>query len=135
MQDELEIENPAEVVSVQQEQAKQQAEVEWSQGDVESKEQYVPRRNYQNTRGGRGGGGSGRSGGYPNCRGGRSGGRVGGSYQNGRSQYYDQPGNYYSRGYHNNRGRGGRGAGGNSYNNHVLGIQGGHAPTEVGLGS
>ncbi|WJZ81002.1 hypothetical protein VitviT2T_000865 [Vitis vinifera] len=134
-QDELEIENPAEVVSVQQEQAKQQAEVEWSQGDVESKEQYVPRRNYQNTRGGRGGGGSGRRGGYPNGRGGRSGGRVGGSYQNGRSQYYDQPGNYYSRGYHNNRGRGGRGAGGNSYNNHVLGIQGGHAPTEVGLGS
>ncbi|KAE8696589.1 hypothetical protein F3Y22_tig00110655pilonHSYRG00034 [Hibiscus syriacus] len=70
----------------------------------ESKEpQYVPRRPYQNQRGGRGTGGGRRSG-----RGGRGNGRGGITYQNGQNQYYDQPGNYYPRNQYNNRGRGER---------------------------
>lgn len=91
---------------------------------TEYKEQYVPRRNYHNQRGG---GGGGRRGGYGNGRGGRSGGR-GGPYQNGggRYQYNDQPGNYYPRNYHGGRGRGGGGrGGGGGYSNGV------HAPPGV----
>ncbi|KAJ9563746.1 hypothetical protein OSB04_008906 [Centaurea solstitialis] len=90
-------------------------------GGAEYKEQYVPRRAYQNQRGGgvggRNGGGGGRRG-YGNGRGGRSGGR-GGPYQNGRNQYNDQPGGYYPRSYHGGRGRGGRGNGANAYNHHA----------------
>ncbi|GFZ00120.1 glycine-rich protein [Actinidia rufa] len=93
--------------------------------DEESKEQhYVSRRNYQNQRGGRGGGGRR---GYPNGRGARESSRGGGPYQNGRYQYYDQSANYYPRNYNNNRGRGG---GGNFYNDHNSGAQASHAPAD-----
>ncbi|GLU03000.1 hypothetical protein SLE2022_202230 [Rubroshorea leprosula] len=130
--DELETENHADFVPAQQEQDKPLTEMEQNQKDIEHKEQqYVPRRPYQNHRGGRGGGGGRRP--YSNGRGGR-GGRGGGSYQNGRSQYYDQSGNYYPRNYHNNRGRGGRG-GGHAYNHHGSGVLGGHAATDVGVAS
>ncbi|KAK4841702.1 hypothetical protein QYF36_009157 [Acer negundo] len=133
--DELEAENPVEGVSVQQEQGKPQAELEeQNYGEVESKEQqYIPRRPYQNQRGGRGGGGGRR--GYPNGRGGRGNGRGGGAYQNGRGQYYDQPGNYYPRNYYNSRGRGGGRGGGHPYNNHGSGVQGVYAPADVGVNS
>ncbi|GLT63711.1 hypothetical protein SLA2020_362550 [Shorea laevis] len=132
--DDLETENHAEVIPAQQEQeqSKMQTEMEYNQKDTEHKEQqYFPRRPYQNQRGGRGGGGGRR--GYSNGRGGR-GGRGGGAYQNGRSQYYDQPGNYHPRNYYNSRGRGGRG-GGHAYNHHSSGVQGGHAATDVGVAS
>lgn len=133
-QDELETENPAEGVSVQAEQVNSHAELEHNHGDVESKEQqYVPRRPYQNQRGGRGGGGGRR--GYSNGRGGRGSSRGGGAYQNGRSQYYDQPGNYYPRNYYNNRGRGGRGGGHPYNNNNGSAVQGGYAPADVGVKS
>ncbi|XP_010272217.1 PREDICTED: uncharacterized protein LOC104608055 isoform X2 [Nelumbo nucifera] len=124
--DEPEQQTPA-VISVKQEQEKPQLELEeQSQIDLEAKEQqYIPRRTYQNQRG-RGGGRRG----YANGRGGRSG-RSGGGYQNGRSQYYDQPGNYYPRNYYNTRGRGGRGAGGYAYNSRASGTPGGHAPHDV----
>ncbi|WRX15264.1 hypothetical protein QQP08_007751, partial [Theobroma cacao] len=116
------------ISQVQDEQGTLQVDVEHNQRDVEPKEQqYVPRRPYQNQRGGRGTGGGRR--GYSNGRGGRGSGRGGGAYQNGRSQYYDQPGNYYSRNYYNNRGRGGRG-GGNPYNNHGSAVQGGHVSAD-----
>lgn len=134
-QDELETENPAEGVSVQAvEQVNSHAELEHNHGDVESKEQqYVPRRPYQNQRGGRGGGGGRR--GYSNGRGGRGSGRGGGTYQNGRNQYYDQPGNYYPRNYYNNRGRGGRGGGHPYNNNNGSAVQGGYTPADVGVKS
>lgn len=133
-QDELETENPTEGVSVQAEQVNSYAELEHNHGDVESKEQqYVPRRPYQNQRGGRGGGGGRR--GYSNGRGGRGSSRGGGAYQNGRSQYYDQPGNYYPRNYYNNRGRGGRGGGHPYNNNNGSAVQGGYAPADVGVKS
>lgn len=133
-QDELETENPAEGVSVQAvEQFNSHAELEHNHGDVESKEQqFVPRRPYQNQRGGRGGGGRR---GYYNGRGGRGSGRGGGTYQNGRNQYYDQPGNYYPRNYYNNRGRGGRGGGHPYNNNNGSAVQGGYAPADVGVKS
>lgn len=133
-QDELETENPAEGVSVQTEQVNSRAELEHNHGDVVYKEQqYVPRRPYQNQRGGRGSGGGRR--GYSNGRGGRGSGRGGGAYQNGRNQYYDQPGNYYPRNYFNHRGRGGRG-GGHPYNNsNGSAVQGGYAPADVGVKS
>lgn len=133
-QDELETENPTEGVSVQAEQVNSHAELEHNHGDVESKEQqYVPRRPYQNQRGGRGGGGGRR--GYSNGRGGRGSSRGGGAYQNGRSQYYDQPVNYYPRNYYNNRGRGGRGGGHPYNNNNGSAAQGGYAPADVGVKS
>lgn len=126
LQDESVTENHNEGVSVEQENPPQ-GELEQDHGDVESKEQqYIPRRPYQNQRGGRGGG---RRGGYPNGRGGRGSGR-GGAYQNGRSQYYDQPGNYYPRNYYNRGRGGGRGGGGHPHNN-----QGGYSPTDVGVNS
>ncbi|KAF5746670.1 hypothetical protein HS088_TW06G00842 [Tripterygium wilfordii] len=88
-------------------------ELEQSQRELEPKEQqYNPRRNYQNQRGGRVGGRRG----YSNGRGGR-GGRGGGGYQNGRHQFYDQLGNYYPRNYYDNRGRSSGRGGGNPYNN------------------
>lgn len=134
VQDEVEMENAAEVVSVQQEQINPQAELEHNEIDPQSKgQQYIPRRTYQNQRGGRGGGGGGRRG-FSNGRGGRGSGRGSGSYQNGRNQYYEQPGNYYPRNFYNNRGRGGRG-GGQAYNNHGSAVQGGHAPADVGVHS
>ncbi|XWS22509.1 hypothetical protein CRYUN_Cryun29cG0042100 [Craigia yunnanensis] len=130
--DELEMENHAEDIVVQQE-GKLQADVDHNKRDIESKEhQYVPRRPYQNQRGSRGTGGGRR--GFSNGRVGRGNGRGGGAYQNGRSQYYDQPGNYYSRSYYNNRGRGGRG-GGHAYNNHSSTVQGDNAPADVGVAS
>ncbi|KAB2032066.1 hypothetical protein ES319_D05G346200v1 [Gossypium barbadense] len=130
--DEVEMENPAEDIAVQQG-GKLSVDTD-DQRNVEPKEQqYVPRRPYHNQRGSRGTGGGRR--GYSNGRGGRGSGRGGGAYQNGRSQYYDQPGNnYYSRSYHNNRGRGGRG-GGHAYNNHGSAAQGGHASADVGVAS
>ncbi|XP_061990553.1 uncharacterized protein LOC133708976 isoform X1 [Rosa rugosa] len=124
--DEFETENPAEVVSVQQEQVKPETEVEHNERDVEFEQHNGPRRQYQNQRGGRGGGRRG----YSNGRGGR--GRGGGPYQNGRNQFYDQPENYYPRNY--NRGRGGRG-GGPSYNNHGSAAQDGHASANIGVAS
>ncbi|KAG5061954.1 hypothetical protein JHK85_003137 [Glycine max] len=127
---EAEAENAGEVVSVQHEQTNQQVDLEYNERDVEAKDQQsYPRRGYQNHRGGRGGGGRR---GYSNGRGGRSGGR--GGYQNGRNQYYDQPGNYYPRNnYYNNRGRGGRGGG--YYNNHGAGGQVNHVAGDVGVQS
>ncbi|CAI9768022.1 unnamed protein product [Fraxinus pennsylvanica] len=105
-----EVENSAEQQS-QMKPVTPDIEVEQFSRDHESKDQqYVPRRSYQNYRGGRGGNVGGRRGGYPNGRGGRGTGR--GGNQNGRSQFYDQPGNYYPRNNHF-RGRGGRGLSGN----------------------
>ncbi|KAJ9554248.1 hypothetical protein OSB04_018293 [Centaurea solstitialis] len=97
-------------------------------GGEEYKDQQASRRSYQNQRGGGGRGGGGRSRGYPNGgRGGRSGGR-GGPYQNGRNQYYEQPGNYYQRNYYGGKGRGGgRGNGGNSYNHPGSGVENANA--------
>ncbi|KAI3733595.1 hypothetical protein L6452_13039 [Arctium lappa] len=86
-------------------------------GGEEYKEQQAPRRSYQNQRGGGRGGGGRR--GYAN---GRGGGR-GGPYQNGRNQYYDQPGNYYPRNYYGGKGRGGRGNGGNAYSHPGSGVE------------
>ncbi|XP_044490663.1 uncharacterized protein LOC123214758 [Mangifera indica] len=129
--DDLETENPAEGAMVQEEQVKEEAELEQNYRDGEPKEQqYGPRRPYQNQRGGRGGGRRG----YSNGRGGRGSGRGGGGYQNGRNQYYDQPGNYYPRNYYNNRGRGGRG-GGHPYSNHGGAVQGGYAAADNGVKS
>ncbi|KAI4314226.1 hypothetical protein L6164_027159 [Bauhinia variegata] len=103
-----------------------QGDVERHQGDVEAKDhQYGPRRGYQNQRGGRGGGGRR---GYSNGRVGRGGSGRGSGYQNGRNQYYDQPGNYYPRNYYNNRGRGG---GGHNYNNHGSGGQVSHVAADA----
>ncbi|XP_047262251.1 uncharacterized protein LOC107877615 isoform X2 [Capsicum annuum] len=85
-------------------------------------QQSVPRRSYQNQnyRGNRGGSVGDRRG-YSNGRGGRG---RGGSYQNGRSQYYDQSGTYQQRNYSNYRGRGGRGTGGGvGYNHYASGDQ------------
>lgn len=105
--------------------------VETQAGGPDYKEQYVPRRSYQNQRGGGGSGrnvGGGRRGGFGNGRGGRSGGR-GGPYQDGRNQYNEQPGNYYPRNYHGGRGRGGRGSGnggnggGYAYSNNASGVE------------
>ncbi|KAL2349310.1 hypothetical protein Fmac_003310 [Flemingia macrophylla] len=128
--DDLEAENAVEMVSAQHEHTNAQADVEYNQRDVEGKEQQAyPRRGYQNHRGGRGGGGRW---GYSNGRGGRGGSR--GSFQNGRNQYYDQPGNYYPRNYYNNRGRGGRG-GGYGYNNHGAGGHVNHVAGDVGVQS
>ncbi|XP_022734363.1 uncharacterized protein LOC111287931 [Durio zibethinus] len=125
--DELEMENHVEDVAIQQEGDKLKADVNHNLRDVGPKEQqYVPRRSYQNQRGGPGTWGGRR--GYSNGRGGRG----GGAYQNGRSQYFDQPGNYYSRSYYNNRGRGGRG-GGYAYNNHSSAVQG--VSADVGVAS
>ncbi|MCD7466166.1 hypothetical protein HAX54_002603 [Datura stramonium] len=87
-----------------------------------NEQQSVPRRSFQNQnyRGNRGGSVGDRRG-YSNGRGGRG---RGGSYQNGRSQYHDQSGNYHQRNYNNNyRGRGGRGGGG--YNHYASGDQAG----------
>ncbi|XP_059446013.1 uncharacterized protein LOC132177631 [Corylus avellana] len=136
--DEVETENAAEAVSVQQEQIKAQAELEQEHDEIDPQskaQQYIPRRTYQNQRGGRGGGGGGGGRrGYSNGRGGRGSGRGNGSYQNGRNQYYEQPGNYYPKNFYNNRGRGGRG-GGQAYNSHGSAVQGGHAPADVGVHS
>ncbi|XP_043707772.1 uncharacterized protein LOC122657075 isoform X2 [Telopea speciosissima] len=135
-EDVAEVPNTAEVTSAQQE---QKAQAEWddqSERNMESKEQqYIPRRAYQNQRGGRGGGGggggsgSGRRG-YANGRGGRSG-RGGGGYQNGRNQFYEQPGNYNSKNY-NSRGRG---SGGHNYNNYGSATHGSYTQADVELGS
>ncbi|XP_030447868.1 uncharacterized protein LOC115670688 [Syzygium oleosum] len=131
--DEVAADNPSEFASAQLENVNPQVE-EFNQREREQKDhQYIPRRNYQNQRGGRGGGNGGRRG-YPNGRGGRSGGRGGGPYQNGRGHYYEQPGNYYPRNYYNNRGRGGRG-GAHTFNNHGPAVHDGHAPSDVGVAS
>ncbi|KAM1744695.1 hypothetical protein ACFX11_011547 [Malus domestica] len=129
--DEVVTENQSEAVSAQQEQVQQETEADYNQRDVEFEQQHASRRPYQNQRGGRGGGGRR---GYTNGRGGRGNGRGGGSFQNGRNQYYDQPGSYYPRPYYNNnRGRGGRG-GGSSFN-HQGAAQEGHASANVGVAS
>ncbi|KAJ4960019.1 hypothetical protein NE237_019929 [Protea cynaroides] len=132
--DEPPMTNTAEVSLAQQEQ-KAQGEVEDpSQREAESKEQqYIPRRTYQNQRGSRGGVGGGRRG-YGNGRGGRSG-RGSAAYQNGQNQYYEQPGNSYSRNYYNTRGRGARGSGGHNYNNHGSAAHGSHTQADVDLDS
>ncbi|CAN6675998.1 unnamed protein product [Malus baccata var. baccata] len=121
--DEVVTENPSEAVSVQQEEVQLETEADYNQRDVEFEQQHASRRPYQNQRGGRGGGGRR---GYTNGRGGRGNGRGGGSFQNGRNQYYDQPGNYYPRPHYNNRGRGGAA----SYN-HQGAAQDGHASANV----
>ncbi|XP_023537859.1 uncharacterized protein LOC111798762 [Cucurbita pepo subsp. pepo] len=106
--------NSSELVTQQEVRPEEEFEQKHADGDAKDQQQYVPRRGYMNQRGGRGVGGRR---GYSNGRGGRGDGRGGGSYQNGRSRYYDQSGNYYQRNYYNGRGRGGRG-GGQSYNSH-----------------
>ncbi|KAJ9187556.1 hypothetical protein P3X46_002998 [Hevea brasiliensis] len=132
--DELETEIIVEEVYGEQEQARS-SEIDHNQKEVDPKEQqHFARRNYQNQRGSRSGGGGGRRG-FSNGRGRGGGGRGGGGYQNGRSQYYEQSGNYYPRNYYNNRGRGGRGGGGHPYNNHGSAVQGGHGPVDVGVAS
>ncbi|XP_042482469.1 uncharacterized protein LOC122062866 [Macadamia integrifolia] len=134
--DETVVANTVEVItSAQQEQKAQEVE-DQSQREVESKEQqYIPRRTYQNQRGNRGGnGGGGGRRGYGNGRGGRSG-RGGAGYQNGQNQYYEQPGNYYSKNYYNSRGRGARGSGGNNYNNHGSAAHGSRTQADADLGS
>ncbi|KAG6522031.1 uncharacterized protein LOC122052523 [Zingiber officinale] len=95
--------------------------------DVEQKEhQYHSRRPYHNTRGAIHGG-IGGPGGRRGYRGGGRGGRGGnGSYQNGRSQYYDS--NYYPRNYYNAKGRGGRSGGSANYTNH-----GSQVPSDIEL--
>ncbi|KAJ6816755.1 uncharacterized protein M6B38_415635 [Iris pallida] len=112
--------NPlAEVTTAHQEQEKLDVESEeQNQGETDHKEQqqYIPRRQYQNQRGGSRGGGGGRRGYYANGRGGRGGRGGGGSYQNGRGQQYYESGNY-PRNYYNARGRvGGRPGGSSMYN-------------------
>lgn len=125
--DDLEAENPPEVVSAQTEQEQLLAEEEHGYRNMEFREQqYIPRRG---PRGGRGGGGGRR--GYPNGRGGRGSGRGGGPYQNGRSQYYD---NYNPRNYYNKRGGRG-GGGGNTYHNHSSAAQGNHTQANMGVAS
>ncbi|XP_077212728.1 uncharacterized protein LOC143858749 [Tasmannia lanceolata] len=132
--DELDTLDPAgDVISAQQEDLSEpQPDMEEQNevGNAETKEQqHVPRKTYQNQRGGARGGG--RRGGYPNSRGGR-GSRGGGNYQNGRSQYYE-PGNYYPRNYYNaNYARGG-GGGRHAGPTTMLYINdhGGDAPAEV----
>lgn len=96
-------------------------EVDRNRSDMDVKEQHAPRKSYQNYRGGRGGGGRR---GYNN--GGRGGRGSRGGFQNGRNQYYDQPGGYYPRNNYNYRGRGGRGMGmgGNNNNNAPVGHNG-----------
>ncbi|XP_008807866.2 uncharacterized protein LOC103720099 isoform X2 [Phoenix dactylifera] len=134
--DEADVLNPSsDIASVQQEQQKLEAdEKELNQRDPEPKDQqYIPRRGYQNQRGGSRGGGGGGGGrrGYPNGRGGRGRG-GGGSYQNGRSQYYDS--GYHPRNY-NSRGRGGRSGGSAMYNNHGGGPHGDHVPVNAEWGT
>ncbi|KAL2904313.1 Antiviral helicase SKI2 [Bienertia sinuspersici] len=125
--DDVESENPGEVVSAHAEQDQAQADEEYGYRNADFKEQqYVPRRGQ---RGGRGGGGRR---GYPNGRGGRVNGRGGGPYQNGRSQYYD---NYYPRNYYNRRGGRGAGGGGNPNYNHSSPGQGNHTQANMGVAS
>lgn len=116
LQDVQETGNSSEFVTPQEVRPEEEFEQKHADGDGKE-QQYVPRRGgYMNQRGGRGVGGRR---GYSNGRGGRGDGRGGGSYQNGRTRYYDQSGNYYQRNYYNGRGRGGgRGGGGHSYNSH-----------------
>lgn len=129
LQDMPETGNPSEFVT--QQEVRTESELEQKHLDGDAKEQqYVPRRTYTNQRGGRGVGGRR---GYSNGRGGRGDGRGGGSYQNGRPRYYDQPGNYYQRNYYNGRGRGGRG-GGHSYNSHGS-AQGAPNSASIGVAS
>lgn len=121
-QHELEAENSVET----------QVQVEQGETNVvgtEHKEQYQSRRFYHSQRGGGRSSGNGSRGGgrgYGTGRGGRSGGRSG-PYQNGRNQYYEQPGNYYPSNQRNDyggRGRGGRGGGGgNGYSHHASGVE------------
>lgn len=101
-------EDHQEAILIQRELEKQQVDGESNERDQELKDrQTYTGRPYQNQRGGRGGGRRG----YLNGRGGRR----GSSYQNGRTQYYDQPANYYPRNNYYNRGRSGRG-GSHAYN-------------------
>ncbi|XP_039058140.1 probable H/ACA ribonucleoprotein complex subunit 1-like protein [Hibiscus syriacus] len=120
---------------VQQENDKPQEGVKHNLRDIEpTDQQYVPRRTYQNQRGGRSNGGDRR--GYSNGRGARGSGRGGGAYhQNDRSQYYDQSGKYFPRNYYSNRGRVGRG-GGHAYNNHRSAVHGGSSVSaDIGVAS
>ncbi|XP_073035817.1 uncharacterized protein [Primulina eburnea] len=122
-----ELENSPEV-QVQAEVAIPETEVDQDPRDLDlNEQQHATHRAYQrNYRGGRGGG-SGVRRGYANGgRGGRGNGRV--SYQNGRGQFYDQPGGYYPRNHYNYRGRGGRGMGNNNYNYHASAGHAGHIP-------
>ncbi|KAK7362144.1 hypothetical protein VNO77_04247 [Canavalia gladiata] len=100
--DEIDAENGVEMGSCEQEQTKLPMDTGSNHKDVEvNKQQYYPRRGYQNLRGGRGDRGGGR-----------------GGYQNDHNQFHDKPANYYPRNnYYNNRGRGG----GRSYFNHDSG--------------
>ncbi|KAL4015856.1 hypothetical protein IC575_023461 [Cucumis melo] len=127
--------NSSEFVTQQEVRPEEEFEQKHADGDARE-QQYVPRRGgYMNQRGGRGVGGRR---GYSNGRGGRGDGRGGGSYQNGRSRYYDQSGNYYQRNYYNNgRGRGGGrgGGGGHSYNSHGSSSQGAPNSSSIGVAS
>ncbi|XP_073139189.1 uncharacterized protein [Henckelia pumila] len=123
-----ELDNSPEV-QVQTEVAIPETEVDQDPRDLDLNEQQhathrAHQRNYRG--GGRGSGGSGGRRGYANGgRGGRGIGRV--NYQNGRGQFYDQPGGYYPRNHYNFRGRGGRGMGNNNYN-HASAGHAGHIP-------
>ncbi|XP_073005239.1 uncharacterized protein [Typha latifolia] len=125
--------NPTiDVASSPKEQLEFEADAEdHSLRDTEPKDQqHIPRRPYQNQRGGSRGWGRR---GYENGRGGRGGRGGGGSgYQNGRGQHYDI--GYYPRSYYNNRGRRGRPGGPAMYNNHG-GPNEGHVSPGVELGA
>lgn len=117
---EYKVENSTELPA-HSESVKPQPAREQTLGDGEAKEQQYNRRQFQKQRGG--GHGAGGRRGYSNGRGGRNGYiRGGGPYQNGRNQYYDQPGNYYPRNnYYSNRGRGGgRFAAGNNHHDSAV---------------
>ncbi|KAH0459144.1 hypothetical protein IEQ34_011958 [Dendrobium chrysotoxum] len=131
----------AEITAMQNEQLTAEADtVEHKQRDYElNDQQHVPRRLYQNQRGGgrRGGGRSQK--GYSNSNNtrGRNAWGGNGGYENGRNQYYDH--GYHPRNYYNPRlGRGGRGGGSAMYNYHGASGHGsthGHGPSNVELGA
>ncbi|KAH9606850.1 hypothetical protein KSS87_020258 [Heliosperma pusillum] len=128
--DDLEPENPPEVVPSQIDQDQpQHTEGENGYSNVDFKDQQ-----YGQRRGHRGGSRGGGRRGHSNGRGGRGTGRGNGAYQNnGRGQYYDN--NYYPRNNYYNR-RGGRGGGGGGgYYNNSSGDHGNHSQENIGAES
>lgn len=125
-----------EVSTLQNEQLMTESDViDHKQRDYEpNDQQYVPRRSYQNQRGGRGRG-SRTYKGYWNSNDSHV---HNGGYENGRSQYHDQ--GYHQRNYYNPRlERGGRGGGSATlYNYHGASSHGNgstHGPSNVELGA
>ncbi|MQM05978.1 hypothetical protein Taro_038795 [Colocasia esculenta] len=128
--DEFDLSNANGDAKVFQQEQHRTVEGEAGQQDPDLKgQQHVPRRVYQNQRGGsRGGGSNGGRRGHANGRGGRG---RGGEYQNGRGQYYDPE--YYPRNYYAT-GRGGRN-GNQPMHNQFGATDGGHLPADIELGA